>query len=999
MSSEEVQELPKIPELEADYELIRELGRGGTAVVYLARDRELGRSVAIKLIRPRYVQDDDAVARLVREARTVGRLQHPNIVMLLGARRLGPRELALILQFVPGVTLKERVRTGGALPYADAERILMDLGRALAYAHGYRIVHRDIKPENVYLEQESGVARLADFGIARVWDSDSGLTLPGTAIGTPAYMSPEQVDGRSLDGRSDLFSLGLVGYEMLTGERPWAGEGLYNVIYKQKHEELPSLAERCPGLPERLCRAIEGALRKNPDERWRDVREFLAVLQGGSRSPVGSSTAARAEPGSLAGDPAELAVDDDKTIRYRPASVVGPSSAQPRGATRKGATSTFDTVSEGPADPGTSRDRSTSDVRTTGQGGARSAAFLRRRRGSWARQVVSARGAAVLGLLVLAGGGALAVSSDDAGYMRTLVDRVRRLLGDASSGAGGAADLLRRSSGADGLREAGRDIPGPLADPGHAVPVGSVAGASTVTAAAAVAEAGADHPDEIAVVGNTPETPDSAAQASAEDAAQAAAEGASAPAATESVAEAADAMPTPVALELLGGWGQEAPPGTSLPRPLEIRVTDAQGGPVSAVAVRFAVVSGGGAVYPVISETDTRGIARADWTLGSREGAQQVRAFVEGAPSLDVEVAAAASAPRLAVRPSVTAGGTHSCSLRPDGSLVCWGSNESGQLGDGTLTRRVIPSAGVGGGPFASVAAGVGHVCALSTAGRAFCWGLNRSGQLGDGTTTSRTSAVATAGERAFVAVSAGASHTCALTAAGAVYCWGANDYGQLGDGSTRRSLTPARVESAVTFENIAAGWHHTCAIDREGTAYCWGSNRSGQAGVLGAEVLRMPTAVAGGHRFLSLAAGNEHTCGVTVQGRILCWGANRAGQLGDGTGENRPTPVLVSDPRSFATVVAGGMHSCGLTPRGDLRCWGGNAYGQVGDGSTSDRSTPVPVEGDIRFAQVHALGSHTCGRTAAGEVFCWGYNVEGQLGDGTRESRNIPTAVLGSPS
>jgi len=275
-------EIPWIPELADDYELVRELGRGGTAVVYLARDRELGRDVAIKLIRPAYVQDEDAVARLVREARTVGRLQHPGIVMLLGTRRLGERGLALILQYVPGETLKSRIQRTGPLPFPEVERVLRDLGNALEYAHAHRIVHRDIKPENVYLDEGSGIARLADFGLARGWDSDSGLTMPGTAIGTPTYMSPEQLEGGEIDGRSDMFSLGLVGYEAVTGEQPWAGESLYSLIHKQKHENLPPIRKRRPDTPDHLIRAVEGAIAKDPADRWPRARDFLNALSGKS---------------------------------------------------------------------------------------------------------------------------------------------------------------------------------------------------------------------------------------------------------------------------------------------------------------------------------------------------------------------------------------------------------------------------------------------------------------------------------------------------------------------------------------------------------------------------------------------------------------------------------------------------------------------------------------------------------------------------------------------
>jgi serine/threonine protein kinase len=220
-------------DLESDYEILGELGRGATAVVYRARDRELGREVAIKVIRPKYADDDETVARLAREARTVAQLQHPNIVTLYAVRRVRDGSLALVMQLVPGRTLREILNSRGACTFGWVDRVLRDVGAALAHAHQRGIVHRDVKPENIFIDETTGQALLSDFGVARSLEPDSQLTATGTAIGTPAYMSPEQIDGTTLDGRSDLYSLGLVGWEMLTGRRPWEGESLYSVIYKQ----------------------------------------------------------------------------------------------------------------------------------------------------------------------------------------------------------------------------------------------------------------------------------------------------------------------------------------------------------------------------------------------------------------------------------------------------------------------------------------------------------------------------------------------------------------------------------------------------------------------------------------------------------------------------------------------------------------------------------------------------------------------------------------------
>ena len=229
----------ELSELTEEYEIIGELGRGGSAIVYRAVDRTLGRDVAIKVVLPSPLADHDAVARLAREARTVAQLQHPHIVTVYAVRRLANGGLALVMQYIPGRTLKETIARDGALSIERAERILRDVASALAYAHGRGVVHRDVKPENIFLEQGTGRALLADFGIARSLEHDAQLTHAGTAIGTPSYMSPEQIDGAALDGRSDLYSLGVVAWEMLSGRRAWEGEGLYQVIYKQKHEELP----------------------------------------------------------------------------------------------------------------------------------------------------------------------------------------------------------------------------------------------------------------------------------------------------------------------------------------------------------------------------------------------------------------------------------------------------------------------------------------------------------------------------------------------------------------------------------------------------------------------------------------------------------------------------------------------------------------------------------------------------------------------------------------
>jgi serine/threonine protein kinase len=272
-------------ELDREYECVGELGRGGMAIVYHARDRELGRDVAIKVVRTRYANDAEAVARLAREARTVAHLEHPNLVALHAVKRLSDDSLALVMQLVPGKTLKQTLRDEGPFDPERVERVLRDIARGLAYAHARGIVHRDVKPENIFLDAESGRALLSDFGVAISREADTSLTATGTAIGTPTYMSPEQIDGARVDGRSDLYSLGLVAWEMLTGRRPWDGESLYSVIYRQKHEELPPIEETRTDVPERVRYLIDGLLRKQPSSRWASAERLLHRLNDASDPP------------------------------------------------------------------------------------------------------------------------------------------------------------------------------------------------------------------------------------------------------------------------------------------------------------------------------------------------------------------------------------------------------------------------------------------------------------------------------------------------------------------------------------------------------------------------------------------------------------------------------------------------------------------------------------------------------------------------------------------
>ncbi|AHG91616.1 protein kinase [Gemmatirosa kalamazoonensis] len=247
------------------------------AIVYLARELATGQIVAIKLLGALQGGSTEAARRFAREAETVSALEHPNIVRVLRVEDLDGPAPAIISVYIPGETLRDLLRRG-PLPYERATQILREIASALAYAHDRRIVHRDVKPENIVLELHTGRALLADFGVARQLDAETILTVVGTSVGTPAYMAPEQIIGSHVDARADVYALGLIGWEMLSGRRPWEGETLYGVLHKQQHEKLPPLDELRPDIPTYLLRAIAGAMEKDPECRWRDASEFLERL-------------------------------------------------------------------------------------------------------------------------------------------------------------------------------------------------------------------------------------------------------------------------------------------------------------------------------------------------------------------------------------------------------------------------------------------------------------------------------------------------------------------------------------------------------------------------------------------------------------------------------------------------------------------------------------------------------------------------------------------------
>jgi eukaryotic-like serine/threonine-protein kinase len=247
------------------YSLERELGRGGMGVVYLAREVRLDRPVAIKLLPPELAAQERLRDRFLREARTAARLSHPYIVPIHSVDEVG-EFVFYVMAYVDGETLAQRVAARGPLSPGDTTRIMREVAWALAYAHAQGVVHRDVKPANILLERGTERAMVTDFGIARLTHA-AGETALGELLGTPEYMSPEQASGESVDGRSDLYSLGVVGFFAATGQPPFSAPTTQSVLAQQITKPAPPVASVARGLPSSLARAIDQCLEKDVERR------------------------------------------------------------------------------------------------------------------------------------------------------------------------------------------------------------------------------------------------------------------------------------------------------------------------------------------------------------------------------------------------------------------------------------------------------------------------------------------------------------------------------------------------------------------------------------------------------------------------------------------------------------------------------------------------------------------------------------------------------------
>src|SRR6202453_4657677 len=257
------------------YRVISRLGSGGMADVYLAQDQLLGRDVAVKVLHHHFAEDQEFVERFRREASSAAALSHPNIVAIFD-RGEWNGTYYIAMEYVAGRSLKEIVRERGALEPAAAIDIVVQILQAARFAHKRGVIHRDLKPHNVIIDEE-GRARVTDFGIARAGASD--MTLTGSIMGTAQYLSPEQAQGLVVSAASDLYSVGVILYELLTGAVPFEGETAVAIAFKQVSAEPLAPSALRPGLPASLDAVVLRALAKDPAQRYADADALIAALE------------------------------------------------------------------------------------------------------------------------------------------------------------------------------------------------------------------------------------------------------------------------------------------------------------------------------------------------------------------------------------------------------------------------------------------------------------------------------------------------------------------------------------------------------------------------------------------------------------------------------------------------------------------------------------------------------------------------------------------------
>jgi alpha-tubulin suppressor-like RCC1 family protein len=350
----------------------------------------------------------------------------------------------------------------------------------------------------------------------------------------------------------------------------------------------------------------------------------------------------------------------------------------------------------------------------------------------------------------------------------------------------------------------------------------------------------------------------------------------------------------------------------------------------------------------------------------------------------------------------ISAGIAHTCAIRDNRRVWCWGDGQEGELGTGDTESSNVPVESQMADAV-EVVAGFRFSCARGADWVVSCWGYGEGGSLGNGSRESATAPqpITLPAPLIMVQIDAGRSHVCARDAVGVLLCWGPNEFGQLGadPSGMDSSDVPVEVGGLAGTIDVATGNEHTCAVKEDGSVWCWGSNGNGRLGVGDTELISThePMQVVGITDALEVVTGGAHACARLRDGAVWCWGSDRFGQLGLGLGPNDHYEPSQSGIANVAQLASGENHTCALHEDGTVKCWGANGSGQLGDGKLSGSTSPSPVQvsGIDDALAIDGGEDHTCVIRESGQVWCWGRNGSGRLGDDTQDARDTPVQAL----
>ncbi|MCH9663167.1 MAG: hypothetical protein K0U66_05855 [Gammaproteobacteria bacterium] len=360
-------------------------------------------------------------------------------------------------------------------------------------------------------------------------------------------------------------------------------------------------------------------------------------------------------------------------------------------------------------------------------------------------------------------------------------------------------------------------------------------------------------------------------------------------------------------------------------------------------------------------------------------------------------------------------GGTHNCLIDVHGHLHCWGNNSEYQLGRKSYSKQSFTMGMLSvGSCWKSVGAGFKHSCAIYTDGSLLCWGNNQYGQLGIGNNLEQEDRVHVGEDNDWHQVSSGYSmHTCAIKTDESMHCWGLGAYGSLGSGNLKTYIEPKRTAGEGGWKNVSTGFLHTCAIKHDDSLHCWGHNEAGQVGANDRQIQASPVQIGTDKDWKNVSPGAFHTCAVKTNGQLWCWGLAKNGRLGLGDIDSADVaavesfspekegilyqyfntqvnvvnrPVRVGTASNWKQVSSGSNYSCAIDTDARMWCWGNNKFGQLGRGSGKDRLVPSEVESDEKWEFVSAGYLHNCAVSKEAKLYCWGDNRMGAVDYGSQD-------------